>query len=150
MNASLPSQSNSTFNHSNLTNLPANLTTCTVPNHLLIIWIFLAPHLPQCTHHAILPISRRHWEPATARCAPTDNALPSLLVWYWLLFYDALSNHAYVFLFARMHLEAGLPTQEEMHCTKTCQRNEEWQRKRRWQDKTRLLNEDWIPSGPHS
>jgi len=31
-----------------------------------------------------------------------------------------------------MHLEAGLPTQEEMHRTKTCQRNEEWQRNRRW------------------
>jgi hypothetical protein len=51
---------------------------------------------------------------ATALCAPTDNALPSLLVWFWLLFYDALSHHACVFLFARLHLEAGLPTQEEM------------------------------------
>ena len=33
--------------------------------------------------------------------------------------YDALSQYAYVILFARMHLEAGLPTQEEMHRTKT-------------------------------
>ena len=64
--------------------------------------------------------------PATARCAPTDNALPSLLVWFWLLIYDALSHHVYVFLFARIHLEVGLPTQDEMHRTQTCQRNEAW------------------------
>jgi len=31
-----------------------------------------------------------------------------------LLFYDALSHHAYVFLFAKMHFEAGLPTQKEI------------------------------------
>ena len=64
-------------------------------------------HFPQRTHHAILPISRRHRAPATAWCASTDNALPSLLVWFWLLFHDTLSHHVYVFLFARMRLEVG-------------------------------------------
>ena len=29
-------------------NWPANLTICLVPNHLMIIWILLAPHLPRC------------------------------------------------------------------------------------------------------
>jgi len=38
------------------------------------------------------------------------RTMPSLL---FLLFHDALSHHAYVFLFARMHLQAGLPTQED-------------------------------------
>jgi len=58
---------------------------------------------------------------ATALCALSDNDLPSLMVWFSLLLYDrdALSDHAYVFLFAGLHLEAGLPTQEER------QRNEE-------------------------
>jgi len=37
--------------------------------------------------------------------------MPSLLC---LLFYDALSHHAYVFLFVSVNLEAELPTQEEM------------------------------------
>jgi len=36
------------------------------------------------------------------------------------------------------------------HRTKRCQHNKEWQRKRRRQHKTTLLNEDWIPRGPHS
>jgi len=39
------------------------------------------------------------------------RTMPSLLC---LLFYDALSHHAYVFLFVRMHLETELPTQEEI------------------------------------
>jgi len=39
------------------------------------------------------------------------QTMPSHL---YLRFYDALSHHEHVFLFARMHLEAGLPTQEEM------------------------------------
>jgi len=77
---------NLTFNYSNLTNWPTNLTTCPVPNHLMIIWIFLAPHLPQCTHHTILPIPRRHGGPDTAQCAPTDNALPFLLAISWRTF----------------------------------------------------------------
>ena len=50
------------------------------------------------------------------------RTMPCLLC---LLLYDAHSHHAYVFLFARMHLEAGLLTQEEMRRTQTCQRNEE-------------------------
>ena len=52
----------------------------------MIIWIFLAPHLPQCTHHAILPISRRNGEPDTAQCALTDDAPPSLLAILWRTF----------------------------------------------------------------
>ena len=108
---------NLTFNHSNLTKWPATLTTCPVPNHLMIIWLFLAPHLPQCTHHAILPISRRHGAPATAQCAPTDNALPSLLVWFWLLFYDTLSQHAMhiFFCFRECTLKQGYP--HKKRCT---------------------------------
>jgi hypothetical protein len=37
--------------------------------------------------------------------------MPSFLC---LLFYDALSDHACVFLFVSMHLEAELPTQEDI------------------------------------
>jgi len=37
--------------------------------------------------------------------------MPSLLC---LLFYDALSHHAYVFLLVRVKFEADVPTQEEM------------------------------------
>jgi len=39
------------------------------------------------------------------------RTMPSILCF---LLYDALSHHAYVFLFARMHLEEGLPTQGEI------------------------------------
>ena len=40
-----------------------------------------------------------------------QQTMPSLLCW---LFQDALSHHAYVFIFVRMHLEAELLTQEEI------------------------------------
>ena len=71
--------------------------------------------------------------------------MPCLLC---LVFYDALSHHAYVFLLVSVNLETDLPTQEEMPaqeempCTKRCQRNKEWQRKRRRQHKITLLNEN--------
>jgi len=71
-------------------------------------------------NHAILPISRRHGEQIEG--GVQQQTMPSLLC---LLFYDALSHHACLFLFASIHLEAELPTHEEMHRTKTCQRNEE-------------------------
>ena len=126
LNASLPSQSpEPDFQPLKLDKLARNLDHLPRPeppdDNLNL------PRTPSSTthHHVILPISPRHGAPATARCAPTDNALPSLLVWFWLLFYDALSHHVYVFLFARMHLDAGLPTQEEMHRTETCQCSEE-------------------------
>ena len=41
--------------------------------------------------------------------------MPSLLC---LLFYDALSDHAFLFLFVSMYLEVDLPTQEERRARK--------------------------------
>jgi len=43
--------------------------------------------------------------------ATTELRMPCFLC---LLFYDALSHHAYVFLLASVNLEADLPTQEEI------------------------------------
>jgi len=71
--------------------------------------------------------------------------MPCLLC---LLFYDALSHHAYVFLVVSVNLEADLPTQgempaqEEMPPHEEMQHNKEWQHKRRRQRKTTLLNKD--------
>ena len=48
--------------------------------------------------------------------------MPCLLC---LLFYDALSHHAYVFLLVSVNLEADLPTQEEMPAQKEMPPHEE-------------------------
>jgi len=69
---------------------------------------------------AILRISQKHGAPARVRGAKTDDTLPSLLV-----FSDAFSDHACVFLRVSMHLEGELMTNEEipMQCGTTTQ---EW------------------------
>jgi len=67
----------------------------------------------------------------------------------YLLFYDALSHHAYAFLLVSVNLEKDLSTQEEMPTQeemspqaempaqiKFVSHNKEWQRKRRWQHNT--------------
>ena len=71
---------NLTFNHSNLTNWPATLTTCPVQNNLMIIWIFLAPHLPKCTHRALLPIFEGMGRPPQR--GVHQRTMPSLLCWF--------------------------------------------------------------------
>ena len=50
------------------------------PNHLMIIWIFLAPPLPQLTHHAILPISRSMGRPP--QCGVHQQTMPSIPCWF--------------------------------------------------------------------
>jgi len=50
------------------------------------------------------------------RGSQTEDGVPKQMMpsFLCLLFYDALSDHARVFLFVSMHLEAELPTQEEI------------------------------------
>ena len=96
--------------HAQTNTFPILIPSVTLPLCRFLVFPY-TPILPPRLFPLPLPPGRK------------TNLMPSLLC---LLFYDAFSDHTFLFLCVSMHLEAELSTQEERraHKTEKCRRQQ--------------------------